>query len=169
MPLSLSSVVLVVVLSGLSWQNPVAQKTVTNEVVAYDSVRERLTRETQVPLHLPIFIPFTDDSSNPVFAILDSTDPRSYEIQLAWSADCKGGNWCHLGSIQGSTNPISIEGRKIPVSLRGGIRGYFVSSRCYAYCTEATILWSQDGAHYAIGIKAGDEKLLLKMANSAIR
>jgi hypothetical protein len=169
MPLSLSSVVLVVVLSGLFWQEPAAQKTVTNQVVAYDSIRERLIKETKVPLHLPAFIPFTGDSSNPVFAILDSTDMGRYEIQLAWSADCNGGNWCHLGSIQGSTDPISIEGRKIPVSLRGGVKGYFVSSRCYAYCTDATILWSQDGAHYSIGIKAGDEKLLLKMANSAIR
>jgi hypothetical protein len=170
MPLSLSSAVLVAVISSLFRPDPFVQEAeVTKEIVAYTSVRDKLAKETQVPLHLPTFIPFSGDSRNPVFAILDSTDSRSYEIQLAWSGDCTGGNWCHLGSIQGSTNPISAEGRRIPVSLRGGVRGYFVKSRCYAFCTEAMILWSQDGAHYAVGIKAGDEKVLLKMANSAIK
>jgi hypothetical protein len=170
MSLGLSSAVFVFFFSSLFGQNPVVQKTGdTNQVVAYDSVRETLTKETQVALHLPVFIPFSDDSRNPVFAILDSADSKGYEIQLAWSADCKGGNSCHLGSIQGSTAPIPTEGRKIPVSLRGGVRGYFVSATCGAFCAEAKIIWSQDGAHYAVGIKAGDEKILLKMANSAIR
>jgi hypothetical protein len=34
---------------------------------------------------------------------------------------------------------------------------------------ETVILWSQDGSYYAVGIKAGDEKTVLKMTNSAIQ
>ena len=170
MSLGLSSSILVAVIYNLLGQNPVVQKKGdATEVIAYAHVREKLAKETPVPLHLPTFIPFSGDSNNRVFAILDSTDLRSYEIQLAWSGDCAGGNWCHLGSIRGSLDPIPIEGRRIPVSLRGQVRGYFIKSRCYAFCSEAMLLWSQDGAHYAVGIKAGDEKILVRMANSAVR
>ncbi len=119
MPVGLSAAVLVAVISSPFGRVSVAQRTGDSKnVVAYASVREKLTKETQVPLHLPTFVPFSDDSSYPVFAILDSTDSRSYKIQLAWSGDCKGGNWCHLGSIQGSISPISAEGRRIPVSFK---------------------------------------------------
>ena len=160
---------LVAVVIGIFWQNSSVQKVGdTDALVGYANIRETLPNETRVPLRLPTFIPFLGTAQNPVFSILEKKDLRNYKILLAWAKDCNGGNWCHLGSIQGSADPIPIDGYKVPISLGGGIRGYFVPSHCYAFCTEATIMWRQDGNHYAVGIKGGDEKTVLKMADSAV-
>lgn len=167
--LSPKPLVLLAIVCSFYWQDSSAQRAgATDALVGYAYIRETLPDATRVPLHLPTFIPFIGDAQNPVFSILEAKDSGSYAIQLAWAADCTGGNWCHLGSIRGSANPIPIEGPGVPVSLHRGITGYFVRSRCYAFCTEATILWTQDENHYAIGVKAGDEKIVVKMANSAI-
>jgi hypothetical protein len=140
----------------------------TDGVVSYRKVKARLEATMNIPLRLPTFVPFSGDPEHPVFAIPQTVSSENYEIQLAWSADCNGGNWCHLGSIEGSSKPFSIDGHRSSVSLHKGIKGSFVASTCDAYCSEARIYWSQDDHYYEVGIKAGHKAPLVKMANSAI-
>jgi hypothetical protein len=74
----------------------------------FANVRPTLRKATDVPLRLPEFIPDVS-SDNPAYAILESVDRHNYEVQLAWSSDCNGGNACHYGAVRGSINPLLAE------------------------------------------------------------
>jgi hypothetical protein len=135
----------------------------------FESVTLDLLQKTHVPLRLPSFIPDNVDEGSPIYAILESAEPASYEIQLAWTKDCKGGNACHYGTVRGSSKTLVEENRaRVPVLLEGGIRGYFVDSQCGAHCDDSSIGWTEGEYHYAISLKAEKMETLLKVANSAI-
>jgi hypothetical protein len=91
-----------------------------------------------------------------------------YKVQLAWSKDCQGGNWCHLGEIAGSVVPFASEGRRTPVALGFGVNGFFVDFTCGAHCNDAVIYWREGSYYYSIAMKAGKKATLLKMARSTI-
>lgn len=126
-----------------------------------------LKAQTQVPVFLVGDIPNVEQSE-PLYAILASATASGYQILLAFTENCNGGNACRLGSISGQAEAEtpSLEGQ--PVALRDGITGYFVEATCGANCSDATLTWEQEGYRYTIGIKAGNEADLVAMANSAI-
>ena len=135
----------------------------------FASVRSSLLQQTQVPLRLPGFLPDDGDKDWPIHAILESASQRGYDIQLAWEEDCTGGNYCHYGYVQGSLDPlVENDGKRVPVILKGGIKGHFIPFTCGAHCDDATIGWSENGYHYSIGLKAGKIKTMIRVANSAI-
>jgi hypothetical protein len=138
------------------------------QVQSYDAIRATLPERTSVPLRLPIFIPPYADEKNAIFAILESVSSRGYKIQLAWAKDCMGGNWCHLGEISGSADPLPREGRRIPVALGLGIQGYFVDFTCGAHCDDSAIYWNERGYYYSVAMKAERKETLVKMVHSAI-
>ena len=114
-------------------------------------------------------------SADPVAPSLVSTGPSDYEISLGWGIGCfspelrYGGGACHYGTIRGSSEALSEnDGRRVPVRLVGGIRGYFVGFTCGAHCDDAAVDWTQGGYHYSISLKAGSKSDLIKVANSAI-
>jgi len=140
----------------------------------YVKLRAALLAATAVPLKLPTFLPFID-AANPIAASLVSVNQSGYEIALGWGEGCfsvdlpSGAGACHYGMIRGSSGTlIENEGRRVPVNLTDGIRGYFVGFTCGANCDDAAIGWTQGGYHYSISLKAGSEKELIKVANSAI-
>ena len=134
----------------------------------FGSVRSSL-KGTNVPLRLPTFIPDDGDKHNPLYPILEEVDKHGYEIQIAWTEDCNGGNACHYGTVQGSDSPIAgSDGKRVPVTLERGIKGSFITSTCGAHCDDSSISWSENGFYYYISIKAEDLKRLTKVANSAI-
>jgi hypothetical protein len=141
----------------------------TQELFA--KVRSLLPGKTQVPVRLPAYLPNLGDKDNPLFAILESADRQGYEIQLAWDEGCPGGNACHLGTIRASAKPL-YEGAKgqpkIPITLHGGVKGYFINTTCDAYCYESIVGWQENGYYYSIGIKAESKAQMIKVANSAI-
>ena len=146
-----------------------AKSVSTEKQDVFASVMPELRKQTRVPLRLPSFLPDSGDKDSPVYAILESADPQGYEIQLAWTEDCNGGNACHYGTVQGSvTPPAEDSGRKVPVILAGGIKGYFIDSSCGAHCSDSWVRWSENGFHYSIGIKAEKKRNLVRVANSAI-
>jgi len=145
----------------------VAVRLVKPELFA--NVRPALSRQTNVPLRLPGYIPFTDDPKIPVYAIVESAGLDSYEIQIAFTDDCNGGNSCHCGTIRGSKNPlVENDGPRVPVALSGGIKGYFVGFKCGAHCDDAAIGWPEGGYHYSISLKAEWKTEMTKVANSAM-
>jgi len=153
-------------LSGVHLRKAAEHPAQTNTVFA--KVKRDLLGKTDVPLRLPSFLPYAD-RGNPIYAIVQSVDRASYQIELAWTPDCLGGNNCHYGAVRGSAAPI-VEGGGVrkPILLKGGIKAYFIDFTCGAHCDDAVIDWSESGYHYSVGMKAGKEATLLKIANSAI-
>jgi hypothetical protein len=135
----------------------------------FANVRSLTRKKTEVPLRLPGILPAAGAGEPRLYAILESANDHGYEIQLAFTEDCNGGNYCHYGTVRGSTSPIIEENRKrVPLILRGGIKGYFIGFTCGAHCDDSSIGWSENGYHYSIDLKAGRMKEMIRMANSAI-
>ena len=135
----------------------------------FANIKPSLLKQTQVPLRLPSFLPVSGDKTSSLHAIMGSVYQQAYEIQLAWTEDCEGGNYCHYGSIRGSRTPLVEENRKrIPVMLEGGIKGYFIPFTCGAHCDDSSIGWHENGYQYSISLKAENMKTMVRVANSAI-
>lgn len=132
----------------------------------FQSILPKLQQKSQIRILLPHLIPGSEDE-NQLYAILETTTPKKYEILLGYSPDCNGGTACRLGVVTAEAVTRStprLNGKR--VSLAKGITGYFVNSRCGANCSDATLTWRQQGVQYAMGIKAGKLASLMKMANS---
>lgn len=134
----------------------------------FNSIVAELKQKTKLNPLLPGYVP--EDGDLPIYAVLESVNPESYQIILGYTEDCNGGNACRLGTtsaqtVTPETDPLAGE----QVSLVNGISGYFVEADCSgANCSDATLSWEQDGDRYTVGIKAGQKETLVKMANSAI-
>ena len=107
-----------------------------------------LKQSAGVPIRLPSFLPFDNDPANPLYANIRWSGQAGYLIEIGWSPDCEGGNWCHYGTVQGSKGPIADDGKRSPVKLGHNIEGYFVNFTCGLHCDDAMIGWSEHGYHY---------------------
>ncbi|AUT01923.1 hypothetical protein CLI64_16855 [Nostoc sp. CENA543] len=134
----------------------------------FNPILPKLKQKSRIKILLPKYIP-ESDGTNPIYAILETSTPKKYDILLGFTPDCNGGTACRLGVV--SAEAVT---RKTPrltgkrVVLAKGITGYFVDSRCGANCSDATLTWRQQGVQYSLGLKAGKRESLIKMANSAI-
>jgi hypothetical protein len=138
----------------------------TNSI--FDPILSELQQKTRVPLRLPTYLA-TEEEENPLYAIVETATTDHYELQLAFTKTCTGGNVCHYGIVSGQAAKPSErreKGRSLP--LVQGITGYFVDAKCGANCPDSTLTWEQDGYRYSVGIKAADMETLTKVANSAI-
>lgn len=138
----------------------------------FREVEPVLRRESGVPPRLPRLLPFMDES-HPIHAVVQSATASGYSILLANALPCEGANWCLYGTVRGSAQPISQEGKPgkaVPVLLRGGIEADFFDSECDTYCSQAYVNWQENGYYYSIGIKGPNpmKKLLINVANSAV-
>ncbi|WP_414755830.1 hypothetical protein [Anabaena sp. CCY 9910] len=134
----------------------------------FQPILPKLKQKSQIKILLPKYIP-ESDGTNPIYAIIETSTPKKYDILLGFSPDCTGGTACRLGvvsaeAVTGSTPRLT--GKR--VNLARGIAGYFVDFSCGANCSDATLTWRQQGVQYSFGLKAGDRNSLIKMANSAI-
>lgn len=142
--------------------------TQSNPSPIFSSIHSVLQAKTKLPIRLPTYIP-ESDGPNPIYALLESATASNYEIVLAFTKDCTGGNACRLGGIAAE----AITAKSPPhtgeaVSLANGILGYFTNATCGANCSDSTLTWEQNGVRYTVAIKAGKVTTLVKMANSAI-
>jgi hypothetical protein len=140
--------------------------------VVFREVEPVLRRESSVPPRLPQFLPFMDES-HPIHAVVESATSSGYSILLANALPCEGANWCLYGTVKGSIQPFSSEGKAgkaITVLLRGGIKASFFESECDTYCSQAYVEWRENGYYYSVGIKGPNPmgKTLSKVANSAV-
>jgi hypothetical protein len=132
----------------------------------FETVRPVLRERTRVPLRLPGLI---EQGGEGMFAIVANAKPSTYEVLLAFDPDCVGAHVCSYGTVKGSVNSLTEnEGRRAPITLSGGIKGYFINFKCFAYCNESVVGWTENGFHYSIAIKAERKAVLIKVANSAI-
>ena len=119
-------------------------------------------------MRLPTYLA-TELETNPLYAIVETATPEHYELQVAFTRDCSGGNACHYGTVSGQVVKQAVSRKKgKAVSLAKGVTGYFVDAKCGANCPDSILVWMEDGYRYTIGIKAADMETLIKVANSAI-
>ncbi len=117
---------------------------------------------------LPRIIPGSE-GENKLYAVIETTTPNKYEIILGFTPDCGGGNACRFGDIS-----AEIATKKTPrlsgktVKLANGITAYFIDAKCGANCSDSTLTWRLKGVQYTAGIKAGNLRDLLQMANSFV-
>ena len=134
----------------------------------FDPILLELQQKTDVPLRLPTYLA-TEAETNPLYAIVEKATPEHYEVQVAFTRDCSGGNACHYGTLSGQAVKRVVSRKKgKPVSLVKGITGYFVDAKCGANCSDSVLVWMEHDFRYTIGIKAADMETLIRVANSAI-
>jgi hypothetical protein len=140
----------------------VAQKD-SGASLSFSEINATVRRKSRVPPRLPSFLHFD-------YAILHVSS-SGYTVLWAADPDCEGQHVCSFGSVQGGVSPFKMDpeaGPGVPVILRRGIRGRFFKSMVYAYPTEAYVTWREGRFYYAIGMKAGRKKELMREVNSAI-
>lgn len=64
----------------------------------FNNILPVLKTQTSLPIRLPAFIPEASGAS-PVYALLETATRSQYQILLAFSKNCTGGNACRLGSF----------------------------------------------------------------------
>lgn len=149
-------------------------------------VINQLKAKTRVPLQLPAYIPQED---YPLYITVNMATPKQYELTIGTDKNCSGGNYCRYGTVSGqriTTSTPSVEEEYAflndpsyqpsvrskekmgKVTLANGIKGYFIPYVCGANCDDSKVIWEQRGYRYLVGIKSGDKKTVVEMANSAI-
>jgi hypothetical protein len=136
---------------------------------SFKSVTAALFKGTSLAVLLPTYLPEAD-SGKQVFASLTSVEAKYYSIELSLAPNCQGASACHLGSVEAaggtSISTIPLSGKSLKLSK--GQTAYFEEGQCGASCADSYLTWEQGGVRYRVGIKAGRQETLLRMANSAI-
>lgn len=170
------------------------QPGVPNAPTLFTGLIRKLQKQSDVPLRIPSYIPkqgqfpYSQDNLK-VYANLIGVSDNEYSIILGFTKDCAGGNACRLGRVEGlrvsqAETPLAqafqdstkiytsseIKSQEAPakVNLDRGLTGYFLPWICGANCSDAVVIWEENGFRYTVGIKTGDQASLIKMANSAI-
>ncbi len=159
---------------------------------ALKAIATDLPKVTQVPLLLPARLPKGKDQP-PLYATVTVRNTTQYEIILGLAQDCQGGNACRWGTLSGerltpntpsiakqfatysdpgfepwAKLPEDVKRQFGPVSLTRGRAGFFVPAICGANCGDSMLFWEQNGFRYMVGVKAGERKALIELANSVI-
>lgn len=134
-------------------------------------VIEKLRNKTTVPLRFPTRFPGGD--ADRLYMTVVSADSDGYEIILGVDPGCEGGNACRYGTLIGTTRPFhqldSLKDKHAnPLTLSGGVKGYFYNAKCTVFCSDSYVAWSDGRFHYVVGIKAGKRSEVVQMANSAM-
>jgi hypothetical protein len=168
MKMTIAKLLFVLCVTGMIGHTPPANSQTANDDV-FSHVRPLLLRETHVPLRVPDLRLAYEDKVKALYVILENAGLSYYEVQIALTKDCPGGNYCHVGTIRGSTaSLVEDEGPRVPVTLEKGIKGYFIDATCAAFCDDSSLGWEEGGYHYSISLKAAKMRTLVKLANSAI-
>ena len=134
----------------------------------FERALQVLRQKTRVPLKLPTYLA-AEEETYPLNAIIEFAAPKRYELQLAFTPDCTGGNACRYGLVSGQA--VGRKAKRMrgkAVKLARGITGYFIDAECGANCSDSTLSWQEGGYRYTVGIKAANVETLRKVANSAI-
>jgi hypothetical protein len=147
---------------------PAAAREIDHDIpAAFAGVLPGVKAKTKVPVLLPDRMPFDDME---LFAG-GSGRKRSWELSLAGAPDCGGANACFVASFTAQRGGRPFGTRK--VRLRGGRTGRFQPLSCGASCAPPSISWRQHRAVYSIQAKIGtkrtERRILVRMANQAIR
>ena len=122
---------------------------------------------TDVPVLLPDVLPYEDVELFPE----GSGRRKAWRMNLGSIKGCHNATVCFVASFSARRGAKPSGATK--VTLRGERTGWFTPLRCGASCSPPTIAWRQHRSAYAIqarvGIKKSERRILVRMANQAIR
>jgi hypothetical protein len=128
----------------------------------------RVTARTGVPVLLPQRMPVDEDLERHTSGF---GRERRWGLELASLPDCGSATACFTASFSGRRGGRP-SGRRA-VRLTGGRTGRFTPLSCGASCAPPRIEWRMRGSTYAIqavvGTRRTERRILVRMANSAIR
>lgn len=133
-------------------------------------------------ISIPRYFPYISDESGLFLTVKeDDCGNESIKIFIGHTPDCTGQNVCGVASflsmrIDGDLATKleqSLSSTAHEVSLAKNIVGYYAPSKCYAYCTEAKLVWFTQGQINILGSKTSKNKdsdiaEFTKSANSLI-
>jgi hypothetical protein len=129
-------------------------------------IRDARTR-TEVPILIPDALPsdfrrhFHDGRAN----------PAGWTFRIGAVRGCRGASACFIAEFRGREGGTPTNRRSL--RLARGRTGWFRPLRCGASCSPPSIQWRERNALFTIRAKVGtrdtERRLLVRMANSAIR
>lgn len=159
--------VLAVGVTVLAQDRPESPSSTVQDSSPFPEIDTSAVSKISIPLRFPRFLPETGGAK--IFAVVREAESGQYDILLATTLPCGGGNACTYGSAEGSKHSLDpVLGKTIQVALGKGIIGHFTASSCYAFCSQAYVRWEENGIFYSIGVKAGKRDDMVKAARSAI-
>lgn len=130
-----------------------------------------LLSKVSIPLRLPSAFP---NGKLAIYADVDasSTGTFSYLINVGYSKNCFGAGACRLAEVTGGpvidTPTIFDYPRGRHIMLHGGVTALYFPFTCGANCGDAVVVWQDEGVVYTVGLKAGSQKDVVALANSAL-
>jgi len=134
----------------------------------------------------------------PVFrdnAIMDSGDPKAcgasflnidernctaqhVYIELAADPYCGGSHGCSWGTFTMASIANKMAHEQLmqimpyytkAVTIRDGVKGYYIEGTCYAYCNDDRIVWEMEGKIFTLSVRSGrGDVFFIKAANDYI-
>ena len=125
--------------------------------------------KTQTPL--PILLPDRFPSDYDELYPYGGGSEKEYAIGLSAAPECGGADACFVASFSAQRGGEPWGPRT--ATLAKGIQGRYKPLTCGGSCSPPTIEWKQRGVTYRIqanvGTKRTERRLMVKMANEAIR
>jgi len=126
--------------------------------------------EVNIPLRLPTY--FASETflypDKPLFGIIESVNPDSYEIQIAATEDCRWNTFCWVGTVSANTSTELDLTSSEKVQLTNGLQAHFIASTCTSSCSMSKIIWTENENLYLIEQRGALKETMILIANSAI-
>lgn len=130
-------------------------------VATLDTVRA----VSRVPVRAPLLFYGGDDSV--LYVIPTDVQLDRYELTIADSPRCEGGNSCREGIVQGWRRTRLTRLPSGPaVAFATGATGVFTPAVCATFCSDAFVTWDEGRYRYRVGAKAGRLADLRRIAAS---
>ncbi len=133
----------------------------------FKTILVQLRRKTKVPVRLPARLPDLGQGTERIYAVIVNAVSSGYQIVLDFTPDCGGETPCRLATLSATQHATKQTGES--VRLARGITGYFNEASIGANVSDGTLTWCQQGVQYSVGIKAGDVKEVVELANAVIQ
>ena len=129
----------------------------------------RLRQGTTIPLRLPPKMPDLGQGNDPLYAIVELAKPTAYSVIIGFTPDCNGASVCRAGTLAARRLPKARAPRGKKVTLVNGVSGSFREGTCAAGCADSVVEWLEGNVQYSVGVKAGSQDDVTKLANIILR
>jgi len=140
-----------------------------SSIAMYAPTILRLRTSVRIPILLPLHLKRFADTP-PLAATINDTSNGGYFL-LVDPRGCENAHACHIYTVTGyplASSPIAAG--HLSVRLVDGTQAFYTHFTCGSSCSDSTLVWdTSTGYRYSVGIKAGNESDLVRLANSMHR
>jgi hypothetical protein len=140
-----------------------------SSIAMYAPTVRRLRTSVRIPILLPLHLKRLADTP-PLAATINDMSNGGYFL-LVDPRGCENAHACHIYTVTGyplASSPIAAG--QVPVRLVDGAQAFYTHFTCGSSCSDSTLVWdTPTGYRYSVGIKAGNESQLVRLANSMHR